>query len=115
MLNGSDLYAELAVTHPLLHEYPPKPKTPFSFETFPHAIACSWSDDVVSAKGKREDRGRILRGAGVDISGLTNIDWIDAGLCAWVAHLMATRQPCKPYGNAESGFIIVPAPYITPG
>lgn len=116
MVAGMSLYAELRGTHPLLARFPPKPGERFAFETFPHAIACSAVGGRLSAKNKRADRLRVLSSHGVETGSLTHMDWIDAALCAWAAHQLATAPArCKPYGDAESGYIIVPAPDLKPG
>jgi predicted RNase H-like nuclease len=50
-----------------------------------------------------------LEGAGIDLSKLTNIDLVDAALCAHVAYLTATGAACVSYGESGTGLIIVPA------
>ncbi len=46
--------------------------------------------------------------AGIDISALTNMDLVDAALCALTAqHLVAGS--IKTYGDITDGFIVVPA------
>lgn len=77
------------------------------FETFPHAIACALQGEIVSAKRKRPVRRRLLRENAVDTEALTNIDWIDAALCALAAHHLLMGS-AKTYGGVEEGFIVVP-------
>jgi predicted RNase H-like nuclease len=48
--------------------------------------------------------------AGIDPTPLTNIDLIDAALCALVAHQLASGSPCRTYGEAATGLIVVPEP-----
>jgi predicted nuclease with RNAse H fold len=116
MVAGMSLYAELRGTHPLVTRFPPESRERFAFETFPHAIACSAGGGRLSAKNKRADRLRILSSHGVESGSLTHMDWIDAALCGWAAHQLATAPArCKPYGDAESGYIIVPAADLKPG
>lgn len=106
MLNGADLYADLETTHALFdksqHTSPQ-----VCFETFPQAIACALAGEIVSAKQKRRIRRRLLNRANIDTSKLTNIDQIDAALCALTAHDFALGN-YKCYGDATSGLIVVP-------
>src|SRR5206468_9732635 len=77
------------------------------FETFPHAVACALAGKIVSATQKRIIRRELLREAGIDTRRLTNIDTIDAALCALAAnHFLAGNV--KTYGDASEGFIVVP-------
>ena len=78
------------------------------FETFPHAVACALAGKVVSAKHKRRIRHELLRQAGMDMEALTNIDIIDAALCALAAHHLVGGT-FKTYGDAMTGLIVVPA------
>jgi predicted RNase H-like nuclease len=57
---------------------------------------------------KRETRMKILTRAGIEVGKLHTIDHIDAALCALAASCFAARNFAA-YGNAASGFIIVPA------
>lgn len=56
---------------------------------------------------KGTDRSRLLREAGVSTDALTNMDWIDAALCALAAHHLVMGI-VKPYGDVAEGFIVVP-------
>jgi predicted nuclease with RNAse H fold len=77
-------------------------------ETFPQAVACALAGRVVSAKGKGAVRRELLREAGIATKPLSNIDVVDAALCALAAQaLLAGRY--KTYGDAREGFIVVPA------
>ena len=76
-------------------------------ELIPQAVACALADTIVSAKHKRIVRRNLLNRARVDISKLTNIDMLDAALCALAAHHLALGT-FKKYGEAESGLIVVP-------
>jgi predicted RNase H-like nuclease len=64
---------------------------------------------ILSAKHKRSDRRRLLREAGLSIDSLSNIDMVDAALCAFAAHHLLAGT-FKTYGDAEEGFIVVPVP-----
>lgn len=107
MLNGAALFEQLEMAYPLFDGNCVKAGEPVCFETFPHAIACALAGKPVSAKQKRTVRRAILDRVGVDISELTNIDWVDAALCALAAHRFS-RGDFRTYGEAESGLIVVP-------
>lgn len=82
---------------------------PVCFETFPHAIACALNGAPVTAKTKRKVRRALLAKAGVCCETLTNIDFIDAALCALTAmHFVSRRFQC--FGDASEGTIVVPRP-----
>jgi predicted nuclease with RNAse H fold len=81
---------------------------PVCFETFPHAIACALQGAVVSAKRKRQTRRSLLRENAIVTEALTNIDWIDAALCALAAYRFVSGS-VKTYGAVEEGYIVVPA------
>ena len=76
-------------------------------ETFPHAIMCAMAGRVVPAKPKVKRRREALQNRGYDISNLSNIDFVDAALCAIAADEFQ-KNNYKRYGNREEGFIIVP-------
>jgi predicted nuclease with RNAse H fold len=106
MCNGEKLY-RLLTPHYRLFEGKHTPSIPLCFETFPHAVACALARKILSAKQKRTDRRRLLREAGLSIASLSNIDMIDAALCALTAHhLLAGRF--RTYGDVAEGFIVVP-------
>lgn len=105
MLAGEALYQELQSRFPLYAGE--KLFGPVSLETFPQAVACALAGKIVSAKKKGEVRREILRVAGVDSSQFTNIDEVDAALCALGAQSLLAGTH-RAYGNAESGFLIVP-------
>ena len=50
----------------------------------------------------------MLQQAGIDLVPLTNIDWVDAALCALTAYRFASGAACSVYGEPESGLIVVP-------
>jgi predicted nuclease with RNAse H fold len=107
MLNGADLYANLETTHALFDGESKGRSRQICFETFPQAIACALAGEIVSAKQKRRARRDLLDRANIDTSKLTNIDEIDAALCAFTAHQFALGK-YKSYGDAATGFIIFP-------
>jgi predicted nuclease with RNAse H fold len=106
MLNGAELF-RLITPYYRLFDGQHLPSRPMCFETFPQAVACALSGTIVSAKHKRSVRRRLLREAGLSIGILTNIDMVDAALCALTAqHLL--NGTVKTYGEAAEGFIVVP-------
>jgi predicted nuclease with RNAse H fold len=80
---------------------------PICFETFPHAIACALNGKPTSARNKRQVRRGLLERAAVCCDSLTNIDFIDAALCALAAEYFARRR-CVHFGEAAEGCIVVP-------
>ncbi len=100
MLNGADLFAKLRRTQRLYDCSPIWDGTPLCFETFPHAIACELAGRLVSAKRKATVRRGLLGREGVDILQLTNIDYVDAAMCALTAHRFAQGK-IKIYGESE--------------
>ena len=106
MLNGAELF-RLITPHYRLFDGQHLPSRPMCFETFPQAVACALAGTIVSAKHKRSVRRRLLREAGLSIGILTNIDMVDAALCALTAQHLLNRT-FKTYGDAAEGFIVVP-------
>jgi Protein of unknown function (DUF429) len=107
MLQGAALYAELVSSGYALFDGKHSPTRAVCFETFPHAVACAMQGSIVSAKQKRVVRRKLLQQSGVDTGALTNIDWVDAGLCALTAHRLLGGS-VDTYGDIEEGFIVVP-------
>jgi predicted nuclease with RNAse H fold len=107
MLNGAELFEHLENTHALFAGNFGRLTCTICFETFPQAVACALAGTIVPAKQKRTVRRDLLNRAGVDISKLTNIDKVDAALCALAAHHFALGT-FKTYGEAMTGLIVVP-------
>jgi predicted nuclease with RNAse H fold len=82
---------------------------PICFETFPHAIACALNGASVQAKDKRRVRRSLLATTGISCEALSNIDFVDAALCALTAQYFAQRLVTT-YGDADEGHILVPRP-----
>ncbi len=107
MLNGADLFKCLETTHPLYAGEFKQLSPLHCFETFPHAVACALEGSIVSAKKKSSIRRALLKRAGMDESRLTNIDQLDAALCALTA-LYFARNEFRSYGEVLTGLIVVP-------
>ena len=105
MLRGEALFQGLRKTHPLGL---PSSGRKCCFETFPHAIAWHLTGGKAVASQKRTQRRALLEKAGVDLTELTNIDLVDAALCALAAHYAARGDACQTYGEPETGYIVVP-------
>ncbi|MFM7312953.1 MAG: DUF429 domain-containing protein [Cyanobium sp.] len=106
MLQGEALYRELEPSHPLCRALPIR--GPVCFETFPHAITWQLRGGHAEAALKRQQRQELLRGAGIALTTLRSIDWIDAALCALAADRIARGDSCRSFGEPESGLILVP-------
>ncbi len=81
---------------------------PLCFETFPQAVTCALAGEIVPARKKSVKRRELLRNAGIDTSDLTNIDSVNAALCALTARYFLSGN-VKTYGDDAEGFIVVPA------
>ena len=62
---------------------------------------------MVAAHPKRETRRAALRQCGYDVGSLTNVDFVDAGLCAITSDAFA-RGKGQLFGSKGEGFIVVP-------
>ena len=105
VFNGARLYQQLAQHYTLFDGARRSSLT--SFETFPHAVVCALAGRVVAARPKRETRRNALRQCGYDVGSLTNVDFVDAGLCAITADAFV-RGKVQLFGNKVEGFIVVP-------
>ena len=107
MVNGAELFRLLG-PHYRLFDGRSTALSLVCFETFPHAVACVLAGRTLSAKQKRFDRRRLLSRAGIETDSLTNIDEVDAALCALTAqHFLAGTF--KAYGDDAEGYIVVPS------
>lgn len=106
MFNGAELY-RLLETDYRLFDGRSVDNDPVVFETFPQAVACALAGKIVSAKHKATVRRALLREANFDTTPLTNIDTVDAALCALTARYLLDKR-VKTYGEAVEGFIVVP-------
>ena len=105
MLNGAALYEALESAFPLFYGAPSR--TSICFETFPHAVACALAGEIVPAKQKSIRRRALLDDIGVNTAKLSNIDYIDAALCAVAARYLSAGR-FRTYGEPASGLIVVP-------
>ena len=105
VFNGERLYRQLAKHYVLFDGS--RRAGPACFETFPHAVVCALAGRVVAARPKRETRRNALRQRGYDVGSLTNVDFVDAGLCAITADAFV-RGRVQLFGNKVEGFIVVP-------
>lgn len=108
MLRGEELYRALVRDFPLSTKLPVG-RRQCCFETFPHAITWHLRGGNANASQKRQQRRALLKQGDVDVGQLTNIDLVDAALCALAAYHAATGRPCVSFGDGRSGLIIVPA------
>lgn len=108
MLQGEALFQGLADAYPLCRELP-SANEKCCFETFPHAITWHLRGGNADASHKRKQRRELLMQAGINLTQLTNIDLVDAALCALTAYHAATGRKCVSYGEPDTGLIIVPA------
>lgn len=111
MIRGMELFRALEKTHPL-HKAGTSIGWRCSFETFPHAITWHLRGGNADAARKRPQRLALLRAHGVRVAYLTNMDWIDAALCALAAEIFATGRRMQFYGDRRTGQIVVPAGQI---
>lgn len=107
MLRGMKLFEALEPSHPLCCAFPSSSEK-YCFETFPHAVTWHLRGGDADASNKRSQRREILEKNGVDIAKLTNIDLVDAAICALVAHRVVTGESYLTYGDVSAGFIVVP-------
>lgn len=107
MLRGMELYDALKQSHPVRDPLKPG-RSHFAFETFPHAITWHLRGGNANARRKRTERRGLLDRLGIDRTALTNIDTVDAALCAYTAHLAATGAALQVFGEEATGVIVVP-------
>ena len=107
MLGGMDLFEALRPTHPV-RDPRTSGRVHYCMETFPHAITWHLRGGNANARHKRAQRRALLDQLGIDRTALTNIDTVDAALCAYVAHLAATGAGLLTFGELGSGLIVVP-------
>jgi predicted nuclease with RNAse H fold len=107
MLRSEELFRALGDEFPLCRELPAAVRK-YCFETFPHAITWHLRGGNAAASQKRKQRRELLAAAGIDLTQLTNIDLVDAALCALAAYLAAMGRECESFGEPNTGLIIVP-------
>jgi predicted nuclease with RNAse H fold len=107
VFNGERLYQALGL--PLFDGL--ESAQPCVIETFPHGIATAYQQSLGEPKAignKAAQRLNALSNiAAYNTRQLTNIDFIDAALCAVAAdYCLANR--ISVYGDSEDGFIVIP-------
>jgi len=107
MRNGAALYDALKQKFSL-YDGRNRAQRPLAFETFPHAITCALSGEVVSARHKGKTRRALLAQLHVSCDRLTNIDLVDAALCAIAAECVASGCFTE-HGDLDEGFIVIPS------
>ncbi len=105
VFNGEELYRLLKPHYSLFEGK--LGKRPACFETFPHAIVCALAGKVVAAKPKKIRRLKVLSEQNYDVSVLSNVDFIDAALCALTAEEFRKGR-IRQFGIREEGIIVVP-------
>jgi predicted nuclease with RNAse H fold len=109
MLAGEKLYRALRRRGYSLVADPARPlQGNLCFETFPHAVACALAGNILRATNKAADRPYLLAREGITTAVLTNLDFVDAALCALAARHLGNRS-VRAFGDAEGGFIVVPS------
>jgi predicted nuclease with RNAse H fold len=107
MLNGAELFRLLENDYSLFEGGAVPNRVGVCFETFPQAVVCALAGALVSAKRKGDIRRALLCAAGIDTAPFTNIDSVDAALCALTVHHFLAGS-FKTYGDSETGLIVVP-------
>jgi len=108
MLRGAALFRAIEKAYPLFRLGQPQ-GSPCCFETFPHAVTWHLRGGNADASRKRSQRLALLGKHGVSVENLTNMDWIDAALCALTADQHAAGKRMRVYGDARTGCIVVPS------
>lgn len=106
VFNGEKLYRALCRSYRLY--VGAKHRRGIVLETFPHAVVCALKGQVVSARPKARTRREVLRKHGYDDQALSNIDFVDAALCALTAESYRLGRFGR-FGNKSEGFIVVPS------
>jgi len=110
VFNGERLYRLLAAQYVLFSGQ--WANRPMCIETFPHAVTCAIAGRVVATKPKATVRRAALQKRGYGVHDLSNIDFVDAALCAVAAEGFRSRH-YQQYGDRREGFIVVPAPSVS--
>ena len=113
MLCGEALYGALEACGYPLADGPPQAEARVCFETFPHGITVVAHRGLglgpALARQKGPQRRALLERCGVHTAELRGIDWIDAALCALAAQRLSAGAPCRVYGAAASGVVLLPS------
>lgn len=110
VFNGEELYQALNADYPLFDGI--HCDGPLVFETFPHAVVCALAGKVIPAKPKAKVRRQALRDQGYEVKGLSNIDFVDAALCALTAEAFL-RGHWQSFGDRPEGYMVIPSSAFT--
>ena len=110
VFNGEELYRGLVAHYPLFDGQWTEGQ--MCIETFPHAVMCAMAGRVVSSKPKATVRREALQKRGIDVRTLSNVNFVDAALCAVAAYEFRNGN-YQLYGNSGEGFIVAPASSVT--
>lgn len=105
VFNGAVLYEKLLSHYALFDGN--KTAEMCCIETFPHAVVCALAGSIVTAKSKAVVRRLALENQNYKTDLLSNVDFLDAALCAVSAHYFRANN-FQAFGNAEEGFIVIP-------
>lgn len=108
MLNGAELFSALESQFVRLDRPANPPVVPVCFETFPHAIVVRLTKGRAPTGSKVVHRRTVLRDVGIDATKLSNVDFVDAGLCAVAARRYLAGQ-ADFLGNREGGYLVLPS------
>ncbi len=109
MFQGEAAFAAASLTHP--HYTGSTSVWGQTIEVFPHATTLALTRQATPKRvSKNQWRRQLLRSEGIDPSPLTNIDYIDAALCA-LTGLHALNGNFTPHGDPSGGYLVTP---VTP-
>lgn len=105
VFNGAVLYQKLLSHYALFDGN--KTTDMCCIETFPHAVVCALAGSIVTAKPKSVTRRLVLESQNYKTDLLSNVDFLDAALCAVSASHFRLNN-CQAFGNTKEGFIVIP-------
>jgi len=111
MKQGEKMYDQLKKSGFPLLRIDPVAGESFCFETFPHAIAHALLKPKVTGREKRAQRSWLLDDRKTHFPKGLGIDFIDAAVCAHMAHIVATSGDFEllPERSLHStGILVVP-------
>jgi predicted RNase H-like nuclease len=106
MFQGERAFKAATVTHP--HYGGGKTVRGHSIEVFPNATTIALTGQPNPAHvSKGQWRRQLLADQGIEQTHLTNIDYVDAALCA-LTGLWALHRDFVSYGDTAGGFLVAP-------